>query len=191
MYFWHWARSLDAKGGPIAKMTHGVQLCPRWNGIGSPPVCTSPPFIGTPALEVTHPFHFKMTPSMLLGLECNHDLGILLRLVDASAPSTDIEQVRGSLLDAIGDHEFYCASYSSKEQPHMEGLLTTLIDGMKAKEVAHCVLERNLKVLQGLLPSRRSPFLACNSRPSSVLLSVCSSLNIFSLGFLCFERNVV
>ena len=146
MYFWHWARSLDAKGVPIAKMTHGVQLCPRWDGIGSPPITTAPPFTGTPSLEVTHPFHFKMTPSMLLGPKCNHDLGILLRLVDASAPSTDIEQVRGSLLDAIGDHEFYCASYSSKEQPHMEGLLTTLIDGMKSKEVAHCVLERNLKL---------------------------------------------
>ena len=147
MYFWHWARSVDAKGGAVAKMTHGVQLCPRWNGIGSPPVCTSPPFTGTPALEVTHPFHFKMTPSMLLGPKCNHDLGILLRLVDASATSPDIERVRGSLLDAIGDHEFYCASYSSKEQPHMEGLLTTLIDGMKAKEAEQCVLEGNLKLL--------------------------------------------
>ena len=79
-------------------MTHGVQLCPRWNGIGSPPIITAPLFTGTPSLEVTHPFHFKMTPSMLLGPKCNHDLGILLRLVDASAPSTDIEQVRGSPL---------------------------------------------------------------------------------------------
>ena len=84
---------------------------------------------------------------MLLGPKCNHDLGILLRLVDVAATPTDIERVKSAVLDAIGDHEFYCASYSSKEQPHMEGLLTTLIDGMKAKEAEQCVLGSNLKLL--------------------------------------------
>jgi hypothetical protein len=38
------------------------------------------------------------------------------------------------MLDAMGDHEFYCATYSSKDQPHIEGLLMTLADGLRAKE---------------------------------------------------------
>ena len=83
---------------------------------------------------------------MLLGRKCNHDLGILLRLVDAAATSTDVEQVKGAILGAIGDHEFYCASYSSKDQPHMEGLLTTLIDGLRAKEVELFVFEGTLNI---------------------------------------------
>ena len=103
-------------------MMHGMQLAARWNGSGSPPLSASPPFVGAPVLETTLPFHFKMTPSMLLGPKCNHDLGILLRLVDVAATSTDKERATSALLDAIGDHEFYCASYSSKDQPHMQGL---------------------------------------------------------------------
>ena len=38
------------------------------------------------------------------------------------------------MLDAMGDHEYYCACYASKEEPHMEGLLHTLIDGLRRKE---------------------------------------------------------
>ena len=34
----------------------------------------------------------------------------------------------------MGDHEHYCAAYSSKDQPHVEGLLKTLADGVAAKE---------------------------------------------------------
>jgi hypothetical protein len=33
-----------------------------------------------PALERNHAYHFKMTPGLMLGPRCNHDLGILLRL---------------------------------------------------------------------------------------------------------------
>ena len=38
------------------------------------------------------------------------------------------------MLEAMGDHEFYCATYSSKEQPHINGLLTTLQDGLRGLE---------------------------------------------------------
>ena len=38
------------------------------------------------------------------------------------------------MLDAMGDHEYYSASYASKAEPQMEGLLPTLIDGMRRKE---------------------------------------------------------
>ena len=135
MHYWHWARYDDVKKGPCPRMMHGLQLCPRWDGCGTPPLCKAPPFTGLPELETTHPFHFKMTPSMLLGPRCNHDLGILLRLVDIGATSTDSKRVTNALLDAIGDSEYYCASYAAKDQPHMDGLLTTLIDGLHAKEV--------------------------------------------------------
>lgn len=39
------------------------------------------------------------------------------------------------MLEAMGDHEHYCASYSSKDQPHIDGLLHTLSDGVRFKEL--------------------------------------------------------
>ena len=36
------------------------------------------------------------------------------------------------MLDSLGDHEFYCASYAGKEQPHIEGLLQTLMNGVRS-----------------------------------------------------------
>ena len=135
MYFWHWARCVSAKNEPVARMTHGHELCERWNGTGEPPVRCSPPFVGAPALEVTHPFHFKMTPSMLLGPTCNHDLNCFLRLPKVSSDVGSCDEVVNAMLDAMGDHEYYSASYASKTEPQMEGLLHTLIDGMRRKEV--------------------------------------------------------
>merc|ERR1711966_365427 len=55
-------------------------LRPRWDQDGFPPIITSPPQAGMPALERNHAYHFKMTPGLMLGPRCNHDLGILLRL---------------------------------------------------------------------------------------------------------------
>ena len=115
-------------------MTHGHELQERWDGIGTPPLRHSPPFVGAPALEVTHPFHFKMTPSMLLGPTCNHDLNCFLRLPDLEAEDSAREGILNDMLDAMGDHEYYCACYASKEEPQMEGLLHTLIDGLRRKE---------------------------------------------------------
>ena len=80
MYYWHWCRGKDKQGKDIARMAHGHSLQGRWNGSGSPPVCTSPPFLGLPALELNHPFHFKMSPAMMLGPQCNHDIAVLLRM---------------------------------------------------------------------------------------------------------------
>ena len=37
------------------------------------------------------------------------------------------------MLEAMGDHEFYCSCYSSKEAPHIDGLWLTLADGLEAK----------------------------------------------------------
>ena len=80
MFFWHWVRAIGKKGKPIAQRCHGHELQSRWSGVGPPPVQANPPFTGLPALEVNHPFHFKMNAAMILGPRCNHDVGLLLRL---------------------------------------------------------------------------------------------------------------
>ena len=121
----------ELKGKLIAKRSHGIALQPRWNGTGAPPVHQNLPLRGCPALETTHPFHFKMTPAIMLGPSCNHDLGVLLRF--ASTASSADEAV-SAMIDAMGDHEYYCASYSSKDQPHVERSMLTLADGHRAKE---------------------------------------------------------
>ena len=55
-------------------------------------------------------------------------------LNDLDASSTWATAAIASMLEAIGDHEFYCASYSNKDQPHSNGLLMTLADGIRSKE---------------------------------------------------------
>ena len=37
------------------------------------------------------------------------------------------------MFEAIGGHKHYCAVYSSKDAPHMDGLLMTLADSLAAK----------------------------------------------------------
>ena len=70
----------------FAMHPHVLSLTARWDGSGEPPLHMDPPFKGLPQLEVTHPFHFKMTPGIFMGPKCNHDLGVLLRLPIAIAP---------------------------------------------------------------------------------------------------------
>ena len=151
MFFWHWVQFRNSKGQVAAKRSHGLPLQPRWNGEGPPPICSDAPRKGLPALEVNHPFHFKMTPSMLLGPRCNHDLGVLLRLpvlppslfddenhVDTKTMEQSCNEASEAMIDAMIDHEFYCSNYASKDQPHIEGLLQTLIDGVRGldREIA-------------------------------------------------------
>ena len=71
---------------------------------------------------------------MLLGPVCNHDLNCFLRLPQRAADSDSREVVINAMLDAMGDNEYYCASYASKEEPHVEGLLHTLQYGLRHKE---------------------------------------------------------
>ena len=74
------------------------------------------PALGLPALETNHPFHFKLSPGVQLGPMCNHDIGVLIRF-PSSATAGDSEQVLDVMLEAMGDHEFNCAVYSSKDAP--------------------------------------------------------------------------
>ena len=134
MYYLHWVRYVDEKKGLCAKMVHGLPLRDHWDGTGPLPLGLSHPFRGLPEVETVHPFHFKMTPGVFLGPKCNHDLGVLLRIPEQSASGLSPDEAIVLMLDAMGDKEFYCASYSSKEQPHIDGLLETLADGVRSKE---------------------------------------------------------
>ena len=101
--FWHWTKSVDDKGKLVAKRSHGNALQTRWDGTSAPPVHQNQPLRGCPALEITHPFHFKMTPGIMLGPSCNHDLGVLLRFPSAAGSA---EEACSAMLDAMGDHEY-------------------------------------------------------------------------------------
>ena len=159
MMFWHWAkvprktsgkRKRDIDGSDVdhcAKRQHGLALQSQWLE-GQPPVHVTPPQIGIPGLEVTQPFHYRMTPGIAMGPRCNHDLGILLRVpalkpkdavVCGAQPNEAViaEELRDSemsidaMVEALIDHEYYCVSYSTKEEPHIEGLLHTFADGVR------------------------------------------------------------
>ena len=155
MFYWHWTRREDAKKGSVAVRSHGMELVPRWNGEGDPPLFVSPPFLGAPALETTHPFHFKLCPSMLLGPMCNHDLGVLLRLPSNATKRSNKEGAISAMLEAMGDHEFYCGSYSGKESTHVSGLLMTLADGLRSKELDIAVAKEAGQNLDGHEIARR------------------------------------
>ena len=103
MLFWHWAKVVKGPGDVVAVRRHGLPLQQRWDGMGGPPILASPPFRGSPALEVNHPFHFKMTPAMLLGPRCNHDLGLLLRLPGVDEiTSGNVQSCIDAMIDTMG-----------------------------------------------------------------------------------------
>ena len=141
MFFWHWTQITTKKRETGARCVHGLQLRPRWNGVGAHPVCAAPPASGLLALEMNHPFHFKLSPAMMLGPRCNHDLGVLLRFPihtttnDSGVNSPESESAWNdatrNMVDGMVAREFYCSDYSTKEQPHIEGLLQTLLNGVR------------------------------------------------------------
>ena len=124
----------------MVTISHGHMMQTRCDGKGSLPTLRGPTFVGMPALEITHPSHLEMFLAILLGSSCNHDLGILLRLPSSIASEggdADGDQsahVRATLA-AMGAHAYYCANYASKDQPHIDGLLVTLADGLQSKEL--------------------------------------------------------
>ncbi|MDA8582584.1 hypothetical protein N9L68_00095 [bacterium] len=138
MLFWNWCRRKDMKKGHVAQMRHGLELQPLWNGTGALHLHVHPPVAGLPAPRTTHPFDFKMSPGVLLGPKCNQDIGVLLRLAQQLCAQTDGGVSRAvaeaSMLETMGDHEYYCASYCSKDQPQITGLLMYISDGLRAKE---------------------------------------------------------
>ena len=75
-----------------------------------------------------------MTPSMLHGPTCNHDLSCFLHIPSGLSDTASKDTIVDAMLDAMGDHEYYSASYASKTEPQLEGLVHTLIDGLRGKE---------------------------------------------------------
>ena len=112
MGFHHWSRWATKDGGFKAKRMHGLQLQRRWNRKGAPPIHSHPPHTGLPCLETTHQFHTKTTPGVLMGPQCNHDLGILHRLCEVpddvdGLDETKIQEFHDTLCEVVGDHEYY------------------------------------------------------------------------------------
>ncbi|CAK0905228.1 unnamed protein product, partial [Prorocentrum cordatum] len=143
MHYWHWACQTDAKTGKdIAKRQHGLELHARWDGTGELPILRYPPHVGLPALETTHPFHFRLNPAIMLGPQCNHDLAVLLRFCELPANDADlpnesrVAQVKAAMAEAMGDHEYSASAYSAKSQPHADGLKMTLAASLERKERA-------------------------------------------------------
>ena len=102
MSFWHWVRCQAKTGQPGARRAHGLQLQSRWDGQGAPPVQNTYPHLGQILLETCHPFYFKLSPSMMLGPRCNHDLGILLRLAPKSFYETSsVPDISSAPRDAV------------------------------------------------------------------------------------------
>ena len=71
-----------------------------------------------------------MNPGAMSRSCCKHDLDVLLRLCEKvrdgnGSKDGDSLSAIASLLDAMADHEHYCAFYSSKVQPRVGGLLLT------------------------------------------------------------------
>ena len=68
----------------------------------------------------------------------------------------DAKAVVASILDTIVDHEFYCTNYATKEEPHIEGLLQTLADGVRRLEAdAAASRERGEDVPEAVELARR------------------------------------
>ena len=109
-----------------------------------PPFHQTAPQQGAPALETNHVYHVKNSPLVLLTARCNNDVSPLVRIAnelllllqrqrETSAKEVDeepegnvFESAVDEMLSTLNDLEFYCAEYSSKEQPHIEGLLQIL-----------------------------------------------------------------
>ena len=67
MLYWHWRRSINAKGAEVMKRAHGLLLQRAWGGTGFPPVQQALPNPGTPLLEINFPFFFKTDTSSFVG----------------------------------------------------------------------------------------------------------------------------
>ena len=134
---------------------HGRPLVERWipknavpfQGPGVdgelPPFIQNPPEAGKPALETNHAYHCKNNPCVLGQARCNNDIQPIFTVGEKLIPlllagkevatDEDWEEAKASMLRAVNDAEFYCSEYSSsKEQPHINGLLCSLYRAMQS-----------------------------------------------------------
>lgn len=127
MLYWHWSQRAQKNNATKLHRTPGLPLAEAWPALGLPPLIQAKPHAGLPALERHHPFHYKMTPSLVLGCHINHDLGLLFRFPDPAQHLSKQESI-DQMIDAISTHEYYCAGYLQKGSDPCQGLLHTLHD---------------------------------------------------------------
>ena len=146
----------------VIKRIKGRKLQPRWTWNASkpvlPPVDSDPPQRGMPSVETNHGFTCRFNPAGSLGPCTNHDMNPLLRLpvlpddlkgrlAEALASSSKVTSADLSedepitfktaceeVFANVVEHEFYCGSYSSKEQPKLKELLGAMEASLKKLE---------------------------------------------------------
>jgi hypothetical protein len=114
--YWSYQKQKNKKGDLVMKRSHGKALRARWSGKGVPPLHTLPPHRGNAQLERTHPFHFKMSPGVLLGPRCNHDLGVLVKLPVLQQDSEDAMVMEKQLQEVnvvVNEQASACTSAAS------------------------------------------------------------------------------
>ena len=141
MLYWHWQECTDQNGEPVARRLHGLPL----QEASAPTdlrIHNSLPHRGLPALERTHPFHFKMTPAAMLAACCNNDLSVLFRFGGPSNPDPiarkrTFSEMLKDMIETITDHEYYTGGYMIKGNDAAHGLLHCLHDAVL--QHARCV----------------------------------------------------
>jgi len=162
--FWHWCLKPSRKDAmkQVIKRIKGRKLVARWSWNASkpelPPVDTDPPQRGMPSLETNHGFTCRFTPAGSLGACTNHDMNPLLRLpvlpadlkerlaqalaAGSQVTCSDLTEAELStfttaceeVLANVVEHEYYCGSYSSKEQPKLKELLGAMASSLRKLE---------------------------------------------------------
>ena len=135
MLYWHWKEHKKHTDEWVACRVHDLPLHPH-SGSGEMPIHACVPQRGLPALERSHPFHFKMTPAAILGGACNHDLSLLFRFPCGVGPSGEVPEpsleeqnlLLKEMIETITDHEYYTGGYMAKGGDHVLGLLHCLHD---------------------------------------------------------------
>lgn len=135
MLYWHWKERRKHTDELVAYRVHGLPLQPH-SASHQMPIHACVPHRGLPALERTHPFHFKMTPAVILGGACNHDLSLLFRFPCYANPSGEVTEpsleeqnlLLKEMIETITDHEYYTGGYMAKGGDHVQGLLHCLHD---------------------------------------------------------------
>eukprot|EP00435_Cladocopium_sp_Y103_P008727 s3817_g2.t1 len=131
MQYWHWHEYRNSSDQLLARRRHGVPLHAHALP-GEMPIHHCLPHRGQPALERTHPFHFKMTPAAMLANCCNHDLSVLFRFGDIAPdmPPSMHPLLLKDMIETITDHEYYVGGYLAKGGESTQGLLHCLHDAV-------------------------------------------------------------
>ena len=74
---------------------------------------------------------------------------------DPVGETSPFEAAIQQFVETIVDHEFYCVAYATKDQPHIEGLLHTLADGVRRLDVDIAACRARGEPLEAAVHARR------------------------------------